>query len=209
MFATVSRPSDRTPATGANVWTDRTGGRSALSDLVARAKEGDVDAFAALVDRHGPDAYRLAAAILGPVDAHDATQDALLSAWRQLPRLRQPERFLPWLRRITVNRCRDLLRQSGRRLQPLSLDVDEALPEIPAGGADFRVTIEHREILDGAFEALTADQRSVLALHYTADLSIRDAARVLGIPAGTAKSRLNSALRALRAALEATEARRG
>ncbi|MGI8828738.1 MAG: RNA polymerase sigma factor [Candidatus Limnocylindria bacterium] len=171
--------------------------------------EGDVDAFAALVDRHGPDAYRLATAILGPADAHDATQDALLSAWRQLPRLRQPDRFLPWLRRITVNRCRDLLRQSKRRVQPLSLDAEEALPEIPAGGADFRVTIEHREILDRAFEALTADQRSVLALHYSADLSIRDAARVLRIPAGTAKSRLNSALRALRVALEATEVRRG
>lgn len=195
--------------TGANVWIDRTGGRSVLKDLVARAKEGDVDAFAALVDRHGSDAYRLATAILGPADAHDATQDALLSAWRQLPRLRQPDRFLPWLRRITVNRCRDLLRQSGRRLQPLSLDVEEALPEIPDRGADFRVTIEHREVLDRAFEALTADQRSVVALHYTADLSIRDAARVLRIPTGTAKSRLNSALRTLRAALEATEVRRG
>lgn len=110
-----------------------------------------------------------------------------------------------------MNRCRDLLRQSKRRVQPLSLEGEEALPEIPAGGADFRVAIEHREVLDHAFEALTEDQRSVLALHYAADLSIRDSARLLGVPSGTAKSRLNSALGALRASLEEeeTEVRRG
>lgn len=158
-----------------------------------------------MVERHERDAYRLAAAIVGADDAADATQEAFATAWRQLPQLRRSDRFLPWLRRITANRCRDMLRRAARRLDPLPLEGDMAAELLDAGGQRFEVTIEQQEVLDRAFESLSPEQRTVIALHYTLDLSIRDAAHTLGIPVGTAKSRLNEGLRRLREALTCLE----
>ncbi|HXI82207.1 MAG TPA: sigma factor, partial [Verrucomicrobiae bacterium] len=85
-------------------------------DLVARARKGDRESFNELVDLHVADLYRLALVVAGPELAEDVTQDAFLAAWQQLPRLRDPERFVPWLRRILVNRARDLHRAERRRL---------------------------------------------------------------------------------------------
>jgi RNA polymerase sigma-70 factor (ECF subfamily) len=165
-------------------------------EATRRARAGDGLAFEVLAERHAPDLYRLAAAIVGEADARDLTQESLLAAWTQLPRLRDPDRLLPWLRRILVNRCRNHLRNRGRR--PSAQPLDAA--DIGADG-DFTDPVHARLVLDGAFDGLSDDQRAVLALHYAAGLSIRDAADVLGVRVGTAKSRLNAALTVMRQAI--------
>jgi RNA polymerase sigma-70 factor (ECF subfamily) len=176
-------------------------GAGALREIIVEAQSGRAEAFEALVERFGPDIYRIAAAIVGPDDARDVAQETFIAAWRELPRLRDPDRFEPWLRRILVNRSRNALRT--RRRRP-ALSLGEAGPAHQlAGEVDFRDAADARQALDGAYATLSADQRTVIALHYGADLSIREAAESMGVAAGTAKSRLNAALRRLRAAVEA------
>jgi RNA polymerase sigma-70 factor (ECF subfamily) len=172
-------------------------------DIVGRAQARDREAYEMLVEQHASETYRLAAAIVGPADAADVTQEAFVVAWQQLPRLHDPNAFAPWLRRICVNRSRNWLRSRKRRPQAV-LDIGD---EVFAGGradsgADFRRAVEARAVLEPAFESLTPDQRSVLALHYSMGFSIADAAGALGIPVGTAKSRLSAGLAALRKAIE-------
>jgi RNA polymerase sigma factor (sigma-70 family) len=152
-----------------------------------------------LVERHAVDTFRLAAAIVGPVDARDVTQETFAAAWQQLPRLRDADAFKPWLRRICVNRSRNWLRDQSRRGRPTSLDAgDELADRLPDPRRDFRGAVEARMVLEPAFEQLNPDQRAVLALHYSIGLSIAEAAAALGIRVGTAKSRLNAGLNALR-----------
>ena len=169
-------------------------------ELVRRAQAGDREAFEMLVERHATETYRLAGAIVGETDARDVAQDALVAAWQQLPRLRDANAFAPWLRRITVNRCRNWLRSLNRRGRPTSLETDEGA-RLPDAARDFSGAIEARMILAPAFEALTADQRAVLALHYSMGYSIAETADALDIRVGTAKSRLNAGLAALRTAI--------
>lgn len=152
-----------------------------------------------LVEHFGPEMYRVAAGIVGPDDARDTAQEAFITAWRDLPRLRDPERFAPWLRRIVVSRCRNHLR-SRRRRPAVSLDTREA--QNVSSGPDFRERVHARQALDGTFSRLSPDQRAVLVLHYGADLSIREAAEAMDISVGTAKSRLSAALAGLRRAME-------
>ncbi len=172
----------------------------AVHEAVRGAQSGGTDAFEALVQHFGPDMYRLASAIVGPDDARDVAQEAFIAAWRELPRLRDPELFEPWLRRIVVNRSRNALRGRARRT---SVSIDRPGPaDRLVGGVDFREAAHARQALDGAFGGLSADQRAVVALHYGAELSIREAAESMGVSLGTAKSRLNAALRRLRAAVE-------
>lgn len=171
-----------------------------MREIIVEAQAGRPDAFELLVERHGPDIYRMAAAIVGPDEARDVAQETFIAAWRELPRLRDPDRFEPWLRRILVNRSRNALR-TRRRRPAVSLSQPGPADTL-AGQVDFREAADARQALDGAFAALSADQRTVIALHYGAELSIREAAESMGVAAGTAKSRLNAALRRLRAALE-------
>lgn len=159
-----------------------------------------------LVARHAAETFRLAAAIVGPVDARDVTQEAFVAAWQQLPRLRDADAFAPWLRRICVNRSRNWLRRLNRRGHTASLDADGGLAErLPDPRRDFRGAVEARMVLAPAFEQLNPDQRAVLALHYSMGLSIAEAADALGIRVGTAKSRLNAGLNALRGSVIGTE----
>lgn len=155
-----------------------------------------------LVHEHAPALYRLATGIVGATDAHDVTQDALTAAWRELPKLRDPERFTQWLRRICVNRCRTHLRSTHGA--PVSLEAGGA-ESVPTAG-DFRDAVDARTIIGPAYRRLSADQRAVLALHYGLGLSISEAADAMDVPAGTAKSRLNAALRAMRSVLEPSPA---
>ncbi len=149
-----------------------------------------------LVGKHATETFRLAAAIVGVADAADVTQETFVSAWQQLPRLRDAGAFDPWLRRICVNRSRNWLRSRGRRPRA-ALDLgDEVVITDPR--PDFRADAEARAILEPAFESLTVDQRAVLALHYSIGLSISEAADMLGIRVGTAKSRLSAGLAVLR-----------
>jgi RNA polymerase sigma-70 factor (ECF subfamily) len=155
-----------------------------------------------LVDRYASETYRLAAAIVGMDDAADVTQETFVAAWQQLPRMRDSGAFPAWLRRICVNRSRNLLRTRARRPRAALVvdDLARAGPADPTG--DFRAAAEARAILEPAFDGLTLDQRAMLALHYSLGYSIADAAVTLGIRTGTAKSRLSAGLAALRRALE-------
>lgn len=147
-----------------------------------------------LVEEHVGAIFRLAAAIVGRADAADVTQETFVAAWQQLPRLRDPDKFTPWLRRICVNRSRNWLRAAKSHVP---LGAGDGAPEGAEPG-DFAVAVETRAVLDKAFDALHAEHRAVLALHYSLGYSLAETAEILGLPSGTVKSRLNAALRAMR-----------
>ena len=172
-----------------------------MDEVVRQARDGRADAFESLVQHHGPEMYRLAAAIVGPDDAGDVAQESFVAAWRDLPSLRQVDRFEVWLRRIVINRSRNALRSRGRR--PTQRLEGMTVAETASRDPDFRESVHARDSLDGAFDALTADHRAAVVLHYGAELSIRETADAMGVAVGTAKSRLNAALGRLRAAMEA------
>ena len=161
-----------------------------------------------LVEQHATEMYRLAASIVGEADARDLAQETFVAAWTQLPRLRQPDAFRGWLRRIATNRCRNWLRANRRRgaRTQLSLDLDDGLSERLADHRrDFRGAVEARALLEPAFESLSPDQRAILALHYSMGYTISEAADALDLRVGTAKSRLSAGLAALRRAITASE----
>jgi RNA polymerase sigma-70 factor (ECF subfamily) len=164
--------------------------------LVSRAAAGDRDAFAMLIGPRVDRAVRTARAILGSdAEAHDVAQDALVSAWVNLPRLRDPSRFDAWLHRTLVNRCREVLRRRRRNLE-IHVEAD-------ATEGDFaRGSIETASV-KAAFGRLSVEDRTILLLHHLHGLPLDQVARHLAIPVGTAKSRLFHARRALERALEA------
>ena len=169
------------------------------SDLVRRAAGGDAIAFERLVTDRADRAFRIARAILGnDSDARDATQDAFVSAWRQLPRLRDPETFDAWLRRIVVNACRAELR-GRRRVREISLEGTRL--DRPATEPPFPDRLGDTDLLARAFERLDADKRTILVLHHLDGRPLTDIGEVLRIPVGTVKSRLHHARIALDRAL--------
>src|SRR5689334_5940056 len=173
---------------------------ASATTLDRRASTGDAAAFEQLVMARADRSFRIARAILGnDADAGDATQDAFVSAWRQLPRLRDPERFDPWLRRILVNACRARIR-GRKRVREISLDESfdrhEPGPELPDQVGD-------TDLLAHAFDRLDADKRSILVLHYLEHESVASIAAALGIAPGTVKWRLSEARAALGRALAA------
>jgi RNA polymerase sigma-70 factor, ECF subfamily len=140
-------------------------------------------------------------AVAGPDAAEDVTQDALVRAWRELPRLRDDDRFLPWTRRILVRCAHDLQRRDGRRRRLVRIDAIDARGPDDAGDDDHAAAADRMTDIHRALSRLTVEQRAVVALHYLADLTLPDVAATLGIPVGTAKSRLNAGLVALRRSL--------
>jgi RNA polymerase sigma-70 factor (ECF subfamily) len=148
--------------------------------------------------------YRLTSAILGDeADARDAAQETFVAAWRELPRLRDPDKFEAWLQRVAVNASRMTLRARGRRrVREIPSSQVDALANRAAPG---RGTDADAELLDAALRRLTLEQRSILVLHHLEGQSLAAIAAVLEIPLGTAKSRLFSARRALESALRAEE----
>ena len=136
-------------------------------------------------------------AVVGWDVAPDVLQDVLVRVWRDLPTLRDPDRFPVWVRRIMINRCRDALRAQRRSLV---VALEPALVGLASIG-DPAATVAERTDLDAALARLTADHRMIVALHYQLGLPIREVALTLGIKDGTAKSRLNAALVALRRGL--------
>ena len=176
--------------------------------LVERARDGDESAFTELIDLDGDRCYAIAFRILRDTErAQDAVQQALLLAWRELPRLRDPERFEVWLHRLLVNACYE----EARRYRRWSQRVRE-LPIDGPGGPDSTVSVLDRDALERAFLRLSPEHRAVFVLHHHVGLPLASIAEVVGVPTGTVKSRLHNATRALRAAItaddrEATEAR--
>ncbi len=166
-------------------------------ELVVRAQHGDEDAFEALVTASADRWYATASLILHDRSrAEDAVQETMIRAWRDLPRLRDPERFDAWARRILVHACVDLARSDRHRRTELPLPTDVASTSDPA-----RV-ITDRDAVTTAFAELTAEHRAILVLRHYLGHSVPEVADALGIPLGTAKSRLSRAEAAMRAVLE-------
>jgi RNA polymerase sigma-70 factor, ECF subfamily len=171
---------------------------ASLREHVVRAKAGDREAFDLLAAACVDGLYRVARLILRDADqAEDAVQEALVRCWRDLPALRDPDRFEPWIRRILVRAIHDEFRAAGR--QRAAVTIVRLEPSIRDASDD----IATREQLDRAFRRLTVDHRSVVVLRLYLGLSIDESAATLGIPVGTAKSRLHYAIEAMRVALEA------
>ena len=163
---------------------------------------GDHDAFAMLVQMTSDRMYAIATRILRDGDlAEDALQGTLITAWRELPRLRDPDRFEAWARRLLVHSCY----AEARRRRAWAGNV-RVLPIDGPAVADELVSVADRDALDRAFRRLTIEQRAVVVLHHHVGLSLVEVAETLGVPAGTARSRLHYATRLLRSALEADAA---
>jgi RNA polymerase sigma factor (sigma-70 family) len=167
-------------------------------ELVRRAGNGDHDAFSELV--RGVIARLDATARLilrDPELARDAVQEALIGAWRDLPGLRDPDRLDAWLHRLIVHSCLDMLRRRRRRPQEVELDP---LASMTIAGIESDVA--DRELLNAALRQLNPELRALITVHYFLDLPLSETAEILGIPTGTAKSRLNRALAVMRTAID-------
>ena len=169
-------------------------------DLVERARKGDHDAFAELA---GAAISRLDATawlMLRDADrATDAVQNALVRAWRDLPTLRDPDRFDAWLHRLLVNACIDLLRRDRRHRFEVVITDTSPMPVVN----DATSAIADRDELERGFRRLDPEERAVIVLHHYLDLPLPEVAATLRIPLGTAKSRLYRGLREMHAALDA------
>ena len=167
-------------------------------DLVEQAQRGDREAFALLARANADALFAVAQRILRDVDrAEDATQQALVIAWRELRRLRDPDRFVAWLHRILVHACYTELARARRwsaNVRILTLEDHSPADEL---------TVADRDQLERGFRRLSLDHRTVVVLHHYLDLPLDQVAEILGIPAGTAHSRHHHAMRGLRAALDA------
>src|SRR6476619_5949674 len=169
--------------------------------LVVRAQRGDHVAFERLAAEVAPGLDVVARLITrDPERAKDAVQEALVRAWRDLPGLRDPERFDAWLHRLLVHACYDELRRSRRRpVEGELTGLDRPHP------ADDIVATADRDEIERGFRHLDADQRLGVVLHFYLDLPSPEVAAALGVPVGTAKSRLHRGLTTLRRTLGAHE----
>lgn len=172
-------------------------------DLVERAQRGDTEAFRDLVHEAGGRLYVIAYRILRDADrAEDALQQALIQMWEGLPGVRDPERFDAWSYRLVVHASY----REARRERHFKATIREIRPE---QFADDRVgEIVARDEVARSFLRLTPEHRAVLVLHHVVGLPLHEVAEVLGIPPGTAASRLHYATASFRAAFEA-DARAG
>jgi RNA polymerase sigma-70 factor (ECF subfamily) len=167
--------------------------------LVEAAQRGDREAYADLVRGRGDRLFAIAHRILRDVDrAEDALQDALVIAWRDLPGLRDPDRFDAWLYRLVVRSCVAEAVRARRHVANLHV-----LPVDIVSTADDYLSVADRDQLERGFRRLPPEQRAILVLRHYAGFEPTEIADALGIPAGTARSRLHHAHRAMRAALEA------
>jgi RNA polymerase sigma-70 factor, ECF subfamily len=167
--------------------------------LVRRAQEGYLDAYAELVNRHSLLAYRVALRILGHhQDAEDIAQDALVTAWQQLPQFRGESSFSTWLYRIVTRRA---LNWIGRDRRHSSAEV---LPELADVSAQADIAVERSETVDAvtaAIQALPPAQRVVVVLHHLEGLSYTDVATITASSVPAVRSQLYRARRALGSAL--------
>jgi RNA polymerase sigma factor (sigma-70 family) len=171
--------------------------------LVERAQRGDDVAFAAIVAGIGDQLMALAVRILRDADrAEDAVQYALVTAWRELPKLRDLDRCEAWMRRTLVNACYAEVRRDRR------LDASVKALGVPGPGADHTLGVADRDAIERVFRRLPPDQRAVVIYRYYLGFALDDIATELSLPLGTVKSRLHYALAALRAGLDA-DARAG
>ena len=168
---------------------------------VRAARAGDVRAFEVIVSEKLPGAFRLASAILGnEAEAADATQNALVAAWRELPRLRDCAAFDAWFHRILVNECRMQVRRRSRLSEvPFEAGVRDGRD---GGGPSTLTKVEIMDQLEAAFEQLDPEDRAMVVLHHLEDRPLAEIAVSLHMPVGTVKWRLHEARQALQRSLE-------
>ena len=167
-------------------------------ELVERAMRGDREAFTSLAADVADRVYGLAYRILrDPHRAQDAAQQALILAWRDLPKLHDPERFEAWLHRLVVHACYAEARGERRWTGKVRLISTET----PLAPDPARAVVD-RDSLESAFRRLTPEQRAVVVLHHHLGYPLTEIAATLGIPEGTARSRLHYAVRQLRTVLD-------
>jgi RNA polymerase sigma-70 factor (ECF subfamily) len=168
-------------------------------DLVRRAMAGDREAFSELVRLSTDRLFAVARLILRDSGrAEDATQEALVVAWRDLSALRDPDRFEAWLHRLLVRACYREARKDRRRQ---SVHVRELA--LQGTEPDSAIDLADRDQLERGFRRLDTDQRAILVLHFYLGYSISEVADALGVPDGTAKSRLHRATQTMRSVLDA------
>ena len=168
-------------------------------DLVERAMAGDRDAFTELGRGQIDRLYAIARLILRDDDrAHDATQEALISAWRDLAGLRDPDAFDAWIRRLLVHACYREARKEKRRMR-----AEGQVRPIDTEAADPAHVTADRDELGRVFMTLEPQQRALIVLHYYLGLPMHETAQALSLPVGTVKSRLNRTKTQMRASLEA------
>ena len=170
--------------------------------VVERARSGDQDAFAALVHQISDTLLGVARRIIrDPALAEDVLQNSLLTIWRKLPHLREADRFEGWAFRILVHECYAV----APRNQRWASTIRVLHPDVASDVDDIQMVTD-RDELEQAFRRLPLDQRAVFVLHHHVGLPLVAVAETLGIPDGTARSRLHYATRALRAAFEQAHA---
>lgn len=173
--------------------------------LLERAAAGDAEAFDVLIRPRLDKLFRMAIAIThSETDARDAVQEACVSAWRQLPKLRDRDRFDSWLAQILVNACRAHLRRQ-RRTSVREIPAGEPSDESTSAGfstGGHSEQIAEVEAIQRAFDRLDPDVRALLVMHYQEEQPLADIARTLGAPVGTIKWRLSNARKALDRALK-------
>jgi len=168
-------------------------------DLIQAAQGGDREAYVDLIRTRMDRLFSVAQRILRDIDrAEDALQDALVIAWRDLRSVRDPDRFDAWLQRLVIHVCLNQATRERRRMAHLRV-----LPVDGPTAPDELLGVGERDLLDRGFRRLPPDQRAILVLHHYLGYAPTEIAETLGIPAGTARSRLHHAHRAMRAALEA------
>jgi RNA polymerase sigma-70 factor (ECF subfamily) len=173
-----------------------------VGPLVERARYGDHEAFDALARLVFDDLFAVAGRVLRDSDeAGDAVQDCLIEAWRDIPGLRDPDRFQAWIRKLLVRACYRAADRRRRRVQLSLMSIDRASTREESAVAD-------RDEMERAFARLPIDQRVVLTLRYYIELTPGEVADVLSIPVGTVHSRLHNGLAALRGLVDA-DARAG
>ncbi len=170
-------------------------------ELVERAIGGDFEAFSVLVRASTSRQYAVATLILRDGDrAQDAVQEALVAAWKGMGALRDPDAWVSWLHRLTVRACFQVARRDRRRtLVELHVTPDRE----PATFGDASVALAERDRLERELGRLPIDQRAVIVLHFYLGLPLTEAAAILDIPTGTAKSRLHRGLQAMRSSMNA------
>jgi len=177
-------------------------------DLIEAARNGDRAAYVDLIRVRQDHLFATAQRVLRDIDrAEDALQDALVIAWRDLRGLRDPDRFDAWLQRLLINVCINHATRERRRTANLRV-----LPIDGPAGPDDLLSVADRDLLERGFRRLPPEQRAILVLNHYLGYAPSEIAETLGIPAGTARSRLHHAHRAMRAALEAdarTQAKEG
>lgn len=183
--------------------------REVDESLAKRAQAGDRQAFAALVETHTHSVYSLCQRLVGnPADAEDLTQEIFLRLFSSLGRYRLGTGLRPWLYRIAVNACLDVLRKRQRRLRVVPLGDDPAdpsqemaLPSSEPSPERAYLRQEQRQAVLGAVRSLPPEYRAVIVLRYQEDLSYQEIAAVLDVPVTTVETRLFRAKRMLRPAL--------